>query len=324
MPFKIVRNDITKMKVDIIVNSANPEAKVGGGLDFAIHEAGGKELIDARIKLGTIPTGDLNYTKGYNLDAKYIIHTVGPIWTNGNDEERKLLYNCYYNSLLLAKELNCSSIALPLISAGSSKCPIDTSIEIANKAIKDFLQENEMYIYLVVFDHDSYIISKVIYNRLSLEIESFINTSVVMKQRARGKIRRNINNSLMSYEDANSLEDELNNITGTFQEMLFKHIIRKGYNDPEVYKRANVDRKHFAKIRKNKYYHPSKNTALALAIALRLTISETEDLIARAGYSFSPAMPNDIIIKYFINNENYNIYDINEALFDFKQELLGV
>ena len=153
MPFQIVRNDITLMNVDVIVNSANPEPLIGGGVDFAIHEAGGKELVQARIDLGDIATSEVKYTKGYNLPSKYVFHTVGPVYKDGHSKEREELYACYRNSLELALELDCESIAFPLISAGVFGYPKDQALSVATQAAEDFLRNHEMMIYLVLFNH---------------------------------------------------------------------------------------------------------------------------------------------------------------------------
>ena len=123
MPFAIVRNDITKMQVDAIVNSANPRAIVGGGVDRAIHQAAGAELLAARKKIGNIAVGTAAVTPAYRLHARYVIHTVGPVWQNGSHGERELLSHAYQNSLRLAAERDCASIAFPLLSAGVFGCP---------------------------------------------------------------------------------------------------------------------------------------------------------------------------------------------------------
>ena len=328
MPFKIVRNDITKMTVDSIVNSANPNPVIGGGVDFAIHEAGGKDLAQARIQLGSISVGDVKYTQGYNLPSNYVFHTVGPIWESGDETQREQLYSCYMNSLLLARELNLKSIAFPLISAGVFGCPRKTSLDIASKAINNFLTENDMMIYLVVFDHDSYIISKELYS----DIESYMTTKDVVLQSDRefahgkSRIRRQEVISDMQYKVnasyAPSLVDELDQIDGTWQETLFEIIRQRELKDSIVYNKANIDRKLFSKIRNDKYYHPSKKTAIALCLALELELEDTLSLISRAGYDLSLGIKFDVILRYFIKKKEFKIMEINYALFDFDQEVL--
>ena len=343
MPLTIVRNDITGMRVDAIVNSANHRPVVGGGVDRAIHKAAGAELLAAREKIGNISTGKAAITSAYNLPAKYVIHTVGPIWQDGNHGEREFLAACYTNSLRLAIEHKCTSVAFPLISAGVFGCPSEIAIATATAAIRDFLLEYDMEVYLVVFDRKAFKISGSLFD----EVQSYIDEMYV-NERLDEEYRDDFPDRLMqemSYgvvlsseeakamptpmaeasasSKARSLEDLLGEIDDTFSESLLRLIDIKGKTDPEVYKRANVDRKHFSKIRNNPAYQPSKSTALAFAVALELNLDETRDFIGRAGYALSHSNKMDIIVEYFIDREEYDIFTINETLFAFGQPLLG-
>ena len=339
MPLEIVRNDITKMQVDAIVNTANPRPIVGGGVDRAIHKVAGTELLDARKKIGDIATGKAAITSAFNLHARFVIHTVGPVWQDGEHGERELLSNCYVNSLQLAAENGCGSIAFPLISAGVFGCPSEVAIAVATQAIREFLTDHDMDVYLVVFDHKAFKISSSLFD----DVQSFIDERYIeelLDEEYRGDYRdrrRNFETAgqppaedayidipmWMSKPKERSLEDLLNEVDDTFSEALLRLIDAKGKTDPEVYKKANVDRKLFSKIRNNPAYKPSKSTALAFAVALELNLDETKDFIGRAGYALSHSSKTDIIVEYFIQRSEFDIITINETLFAFEQPLLG-
>ena len=333
MPFEIIRNDITKVRVDAIVNAANSSLLGGGGVDGAIHKAAGPQLLKECIKLNGCNTGDAKITKGYNLPAKYIIHTVGPIWYGGNRNEENDLKNCYYNSLSLAKQYNLNSIAFPLISAGVYGYPRDKALNIASSVIKEFLLENEMNIMIVVYDNKSFEISEKLYSSINqyindryVEDNLYLNNSRLESSR----IHSNFISSIEEFEQVpkikrkRSLDDLIDNVDDTFSQMLIRLIDQKEMTDVETYKKANVDRKLFSKIKNNINYKPSKSTAIAFAIALELNLDETKDLLLRAGFAISHSSKFDIIIEYFIEKGNYNIYDINETLFKFEEKLLGL
>ncbi len=330
MPLQIVRNDITKMKVDAIVNAANSSLLGGGGVDGAIHAAAGPELLQECRTLGGCGTGNAKITGAYRLPCKYVIHAVGPVWQGGHFHEKELLESCYRTSLELAKIHQCESIAFPLISSGIYGYPKDQALKVAMDVIRDFLFENEMQVYLVIFDKAAYQISE----KLFADIEEYIDDNYVDVHTdcRRESIRMNMpmqpliqydlceSKCLMPEED---LDSKLKQIDESFSEMLLRKIDEKGMTDAECYKKANIDRKLFSKIRSNPQYKPSKPTAIAFAIALELSLEETEDMLRKAGLALSNSNKFDIIIEYFISLGNYNIYEINEALFAFDQSLLG-
>ena len=340
MPMIIIRNDITKMKVDAIVNAANTTLKMGGGVCGAIFSAAGKEKLQEECdKLSKCNVGEAVITSGYSLPAKHIIHTVGPIWSGGNSGEEELLHNCYINSLELALQYKCKSIAFPLISSGIYGYPKDKALQIAISAIGEFLINHEITVYLVVYDKKAFVLSE----KLFFAIEKYIDDNYV-EERSDSERRRFIEPyEYHQFEEMNvecskgdvctpvpeikgkrNLEDVINQLDESFSQMLLRLIDEKGMTDVETYKKANIDRKLFSKIRSSKGYNPSKVTSIAFAIAIRLSLDETRDLLNRAGYTLSNSNKFDVIIKYFIEEENYNIHEINEALFAFDQVLLGV
>ena len=330
MPIEIVRNDITKMSVDAIVNAANESLLGGGGVDGAIHYAAGPKLLAECKTLGGCKTGKAKITGGYNLPAKYVIHTVGPIYDDGKHGERALLESCYRESLALAKEHKCETVAFPLISSGVYGYPKDQALKVAIDAISDFLLENEMKVYIVIFDKAAYKISE----KLFSDIAEYIDDNYVDEHTDYRRESMRLNMPMQSIMAADMCEckamatdDDLDEILGrideSFSQMLLRKIDEKGMTDTECYKKANIDRKLFSKIRSDVHYKPSKPTAIAFAISLELSLEETEDMLKKAGFALSHSNKFDIIIEYFISKGNYNIFEINEALFAFDQSLLG-
>ena len=347
MPFEIVRNDITNMYADAIVNTANPMPVIGTGVDAAIHKAAGDKLLEERLEVGDIARGEAKATQAYNLNAKYVIHTVGPVWSDKTEENIKILTSCYKKSLELAKELKCESVAFPLISTGNYGFPKDVALQVAVNSISGFLLHNEMTVYLTVFDQNSFLLSE----KLFKSVESYIDEHYVEeKSKEEYKIvsfpfvrrifRHGKMEDICDFDDAcygedkgiaipeflikkKSLEELLEKNEKTFSETLFDYLVLKDKKDPEVYKKANIDRKLFSKIRNNKDYKPSKSTALALAIALELNIDETKDFIGRAGYTLTHSSKADIIVEYFIVNGKHDIFELNEVLFYYGYPLIG-
>ena len=286
MPLQIIRNDITKMKVDAIVNAANSSLLGGGGVDGAIHVAAGPKLLQECKTLGGCETGKAKITSAYNLPCKYVIHAVGPRWRGGKCNEKQLLESCYQTSLELAKTNGCESIAFPLISSGIYGYPKDQALKVAMDVIREFLFANEMQVYLVIFDKAAYQISE----KLFADIAEYIDDNYVDEHTdyERECMRRNASiQPMMEYSicaSKCSMSDEgldhiLKQIDESFAEMLLRKIDEKGMTDAECYKKTNIDRKLFSKIRSNPQYKPSKPTAIAFAIALELSLEETEDML---------------------------------------------
>ena len=325
MPLEIIRNDITKVHADAIVNAADSSLLGGGGTDGAIHKAAGPELLAECRALGGCRAGEAKITKGYRLPAKYVIHTVGPVWHDGSSGEEKLLSDCYNNSLELAKKHKLESVAFPLISSGTFGYPRDKALSTAISAIGEFLLKNDMTVYLVVYDSASFMLSE----KLFSSIKQYIDDNYI-EERAYNFIRDRISENLVRdnaniaiFRSQRSLDDVVRNLDETFSQMLLRLIDEKGMKDSETYKKANIDRKLFSKIRNDIYYKPSKQTAVAFVVALELNLDETRDILARAGFALSRSCVFDIIIQYFIEQDNYDIFEINEALFAFRQNLIG-
>ena len=328
MPLIIVRNDITKMSVDAIVNAAKESLLGGGGVDGCIHRAAGPELLAECRTLGGCKTGDAKITKAYRLPCLYVIHTVGPVWNGGSHGEREQLVSCYQTSLALAKEHHCETVAFPLISSGIFGYPKDQALRVAVDTIGEFLLHNDMTVYLVIFDRKAYQISGKLFADIAEYIDDhYVDAHTDLRRERMRRMGVVESRMLTAYEDApmatSGLDEARAHLDAGFSETLLKLIDRSGKKDAEVYKKANVDRKLFSKIRNNPDYKPSKSTAIAFAIALELSLPETRDLIARAGYAFSASSKFDVIIEYFIGLEKYDIFEINEALFAFDQSLLG-
>lgn len=361
MPFKIVRNDITKIKADIIVNTANPKPIYASGTDSAIYHAAGEiELLEERKKIGTIAPGNIAVTPAFKLNARYIIHTVGPVWIDGHHNEEHTLFDCYDNSLNKAFELGCESVAFPLISTGVYGFPKDRALQIAISVISRFLMQHDMQIYLVVFDRKAFELS----GKLFQGVDEFIDENYVRQKKQSEYSRRygeernafnrrfrdipadevygyveeeerltGRNSQIDTLEDmdipapsmviGNGLDDVIEHVGETFQQRLLRLIDERGLTDTSVYKKANIDRKLFSKIRCNEEYKPRKKTAVALAIALELNIDDMKDLLARAEIALSPSNKFDLIIEYFVSQNEYDVYKINMALFKHNQPILG-
>ena len=337
MPLQIIRNDITKMSVDAIVNAANTSLLGGGGVDGCIHRAAGPELLAECSTLHGCETGSAKITKGYRLPCKYVIHAVGPRWRDGKHREQELLESCYRTSLNLAKENGCQSVAFPLISSGIYGYPKDQALKVAVDTISTFLLENEMMVYIVIFDRKAYQIS----GKLFADIAAYIDDRYVDEHTdSRVEQRRRLealseescfeaapvqlpSEAICKSCSSQSLEEALGQIDESFSEMLLRKIDESGMTDAQCYKKANIDRKLFSKIRSDKFYKPSKPTVLAFALALELPLAQMQEMLGKAGFTLSHSSKFDIIVEYFVERGNYNVYEINEALFAFDQSLIG-
>lgn len=338
MPLTLVRNDITKMDVDAIVNAANTQLAQGGGVCGAIFAAAGAEQMQkACAPLAPIRTGEAVITPGFDLPAQHVIHTAGPIYSQHSPKQaEQLLRNAYTHSLQLAMEHGCQSIAFPLLSSGIYGYPKDQALSVACDAIGRFLQQQkaEPDVYLVVFDKSAFALSQ----NLQGEVASFVDQHYVddsyrLHGRHRWKSLSETEGALLEQEYGlcESAQEFAHkpNLTGEleleepFEAYLLRLIRERDMSEVEVYKNANLSRKLFSKIRTGKGYVPGKRTVLALAIGMRLDLRQTGELLQRAGYALTRNQKLDVIIEYFIGKRRYDVFEINAVLFQYEQALLG-
>ena len=339
MPFEIVRNDITNMRVDAIVNTANPRPVIGSGTDSAVHRKAGPALLRSRKEIGDIMPGHAAATPAFNLPAKYVLHTVSPAWIDGNHREEELLRQAYDAALHLAEEKKCTSVAFPLMAAGSYGFPKDKALAIAIQAFTDFLLNSDMMIYLVVFNSKAYSLA----GGLFADVKSYIDENYVAEQseweypRGYGR-ERNFNRRLQEmdycedivcdsapmpttfkaaeYVTPIRLSDMLKDKEETFTEAVLRLLNERGGKDSKVYRKAGMSRQLFNKIINNADYQPKKSTAIQLAIGLELDIAQTQELLGKAGYVLSRSSKTDLVVQYYISRKEYSIELINGALYD--------
>lgn len=346
MPFKIIRDDITKVKADAIVNPANPEPVIGGGVESAIYEAAGKEkLLEARKELGRLQPGKVGVAEAFNLDAKYIVHVSGLYWKGGNSFEARCLKECYEKALKAALDRGCKSIAFPLLGTGTYGFPKDIGLDVAVSTFTEFLEEYEMDITLVVFGYDAVNVS----GKLVDEVRSFVDDKYVkealeteykedrniecyalpnerlhllLKEETYDVLDNACTKDTFSAKQPGSLEAALKNIyKESFEKHLQQLINKKGLRNSEVYAAANISKQYFSKLLKGQV-KPSKDKMLALAVGLRLNMDETADFLRIGGYALSPISQTDTVVEYFIRKQEYNVLKINIVLFDYGLETL--
>lgn len=321
MPLYFVNRDITTFKVDACVNAANNSLLGGGGVDGAVHRAAGSGLLEECKTLGGCETGQAKITAGYNMPCKYIIHTVGPVWRGGNRGEAELLYSCYANSLSLAAKYGCESIAFPAISTGVYGYPASKAQLVSEKAARDFLYKHDMTIYFVYYNKTSIAEFRPDYNEIN-ELVDADDTLFLCPIMSLIKAKKN---SVEIQEDKESVELDnlLSHADESFSTTLLHFIDDSGMTDAECYRKANVDRRLFLKIRSDPDYRPGKTTVVAFALSLGLSLPQTEDLLSRAGFALSKSRPFDLIVRYYIEKGVYDIFEINEMLFSYDQPLIG-
>ena len=373
MPLSIVREDISRMMADAIVNPTNRDMIATGGTDLAIHRAAGRQLDAECISLSPLGVGQVKVTKGYRLPCRHVIHTVSPRYVGGHAGEEALLRACYLGALEQAAALGCETVAIPLIGSGDCGFPKDRVLRFAVSVITEFLLEKEMTVALCVYDRESYSFSQKLFSEIRAEIDDayvaarkkeedlwvdacFSMSDVADDTPPPSPRRRDPDVASMRrprvqalcrllpdddeetaprpivsaasacppvFGSRAALEEELRHLDKGFRETLFAHIDRLGITDVECYKRANVDKRTFSKLKSNKNYRPSKSTAVAFAVALGLSLEETEHLLSTAGLALSEASAFDVIVRFFLRRGCHNVFEINEALFEFDQPLLG-
>ena len=324
MPLEIIREDIARLSTDAIVHSTNTKLRKGTGSSESIFKLAGDDLEHKLNQIGYCAPGEVIITSGYKLSAKHIIHTVGPKWMGGDYQEEVLLEKCYRNSLECALKHNIKSIAFPLISAGNYGYPKDEALHIAVSTIQSFLLKHEMLVYLVVFDKQVYQLSTQLFQSVNQYIDDhYVETRTFKARNISDEYEMNRNVSYSRLGSSKSLDDVLLELDESFSQSLLKLIDKKGLTDVETYKRANITKAHFSKIRTHKNYRPTKTTVLAFCIALKLSLKETNTLLEKAGFSLSNSSILDLIVKFFIENKDYDVYEINLVLFEYDQTLLG-
>ncbi len=344
MPFQIISGDITTQVCDAIVNPTDVVFSGGGGADRAIHRAAGEQLRQACDRLPRLRPGESALTRGYDLPAKWVIHTAGPVWVDGKHDERLILASCYQSALKVAAENDFQSVAFPLIAAGTCGFPKEEALSIAAGEIRQFLQRHEMEITLVVYDRELYRIDP----RTEADVDRYLGSHFTGRMRPQAKLchaeRQDLLQSMndareaslssapppapapmasYSHAPAASLADQLRAMDESFSEAVLRLVDERGMTDAQCYKRANISKQVFSRLRSSSHYQPSKPTALALAVALKLDLDETRSLLGKAGMSLSHSLMMDVIVEYFIAQKKFDVMEINETLYQYDQPLLG-
>ncbi len=355
MAFKILRNDITKVLADAIVNTANPFPTVGSGTDSTVYEAAGRNrLLEERKKIGVIECGQSAWTPAFNLKkhgVKYIIHTVGVFYRDGNHGEKEILRSCYQTALKTAANLNCKSVAIPLLATGTYKFPKDLALQIAVDEISKFVLEHEVDVMLVVYDKESYKISEKLFDAVEDFLFDNLDGYEGEEDRDFGLFGSTVitgapperlfeaNELRSAYKAARTVSFEpdfieqkeiapidvdafINIYKGTlnFQNTLMKLIADRKLDNATIYKKACIDKKFFSKIISNKDYVPKKHTVMALGLALELPLVEYEAFLASAGYALMPSSKFDQIVKYCVINHIFNLINVDVILDDHGEQ----
>ena len=340
MPFLMIRNDITKVAADAIVNPANRNLLQGSGTSRAIYQAAGEQELTASCEaIGRCDLGRAVCTPAFGLPAKYIFHAVCPAWHGGGFGEAEQLAGAYHSALKLAAEYHCESVAFPLLSSGNYGYPKEQAFRIAVDIITQYVMEHDLTVYLVLYDRHSLAVSR----KLSASVEEYIDDHYVAQndesyefdrwRRESAERRRRLEEEAAPVLEAaappaapmaaRSLEHLMDNLGESFTTRLLRLIDERGLKDSTVYKQSNISRQHFSKIQCNRDYNPKKKTVLAFAVGLHLSEDETIDLLQSAGYAFSDGSKRDWIVRYCLEHKIYNINQVNTLLFEYDQEQLG-
>lgn len=333
MPLYLKKGDITAMHCDAIVNATDIYLSGSGGVDRMIHEAAGFDLSLECMKLAGCDVGKAVITKGYDLNAKYVIHTVGPIWSDGSIFEQELLASCYKSALMLALEYGCETVAFPLISAGTFGFPEDDAMRIAKESIEDFLSEHDMTVYLVAYRSHTYNMGAKLFNEVSRFVENrfygddYSTCACAPMADMYEEKAPTAGNAMPKFKGkkmaAAKLDDLLKHVDEGFAEMLTRKIEERGMTNADCYNKAGITKSVFSKIKNNPEYKPTKPTVAGFVLALELSLDEAKEMLSKAGYSLSHSSKFDIILEWFIENKNYSIFDINEVLLEYDQQLIG-
>ena len=340
MPFSIVRNDIARVRADVLVNAANERLAAGGGVCGAIFEgAGASRMAAACAKIGRCPTGSAVATPGFDLPCRWVVHAVGPVWRGGTHGERELLQSCYRSVFAEVARLGAASVAFPLISAGIFGYPVREALDVARVEASAFLDDHpDVEVTLVVFTRDVVAQGVALLGELREYVDdAYVDNSPHLYDRS-AELRE-----LCAPEPCpaapqpatpscavpgdlgtpDELAERLAHLDAPFSEALLALIDERGLTDAQVYRRANLSRQLFSKIRSKPDYRPSKPTAVALALALGLTLPQTQELLAHAGLTLSRSSKFDVIVEFYLARGVHDVMAVNEALFAFDQPLLG-
>lgn len=336
MPFSIVRNDIARVRADVLVNAANERLVAGGGVCGAIFEgAGASRMAAACAQIGHCPTGSAVTTPGFDLPCRWVVHAVGPIWRGGTHGERELLRSCYRSVFAEVERLRAASVAFPLISAGIFGYPVREALDVARADASAFLDDHpDVEVTLVVFTRDVVAQGVVLLGELREYVDdAYVDNSPHLYDRS-AELREPC--VPMACPAAapdpvapsgsvppDELAERLAHLDASFSDALLALIDERGLTDAQVYRRANLSRQLFSKIRSKPDYRPSKPTALALALALGLTLPQTQELLAHAGLTLSRSSKFDVIVEFYLARGVHDVMAVNEALFAFDQPLLG-
>ena len=345
MPFLMIRNDITKVTADAIVNPANRNPLQGSGTSRAIYQAAGEQELTATCEaIGYCEPGRAVCTPAVGLPATSIFHAVCPAWHGGGFGEAEQLAGAYHSALELAAEYHCESVAFPLLSSGNYDYPKEQAFRIAVDTITQYVMEHDLTVYLVLYDRGSLAVSR----KLFASVEEYIDDHYVAQndesyqfdrrcresvERRRWRLEEEATPMLETAAAppppattpmaARSLEHLMDNLGESFTTRLLRLIDERGLKDSTVYKQSNISRQHFSKIQCNRDYNPKKKTVLAFAVGLHLSEDETIDLLKSAGYAFSDGSKRDWIVRYCLEHKIYNINQVNTLLFEYDQEQLG-
>ena len=347
MPLQIIKSEVTDINADALVSVEN-ESSYYKSRANSLYAKAGRCLKKERRIFGECIPGNAIITSPGKLNSKYVIHTSIPNEFNENHDETTLS-SCYNSVLSLAKDKDCASIAIPLLYMDFQGFNKEKALKIAVDTISEFLNVNDMMIYLSVPDKSIYQIDINLQSDLEKYIRDvFFEPSILYEAGAYANSKREKRTSspkkkatedILPYYETESFEEttirssakyngslieSLKHLDESFSEMLLRKIDSSGMTDAECYKKANIDRKLFSKIRSDKLYRPSKQTVIAFSIALELSLEETKEMLMKAGFALSHSNKFDVIIEYFIKAQDYNIYKINEALYEFDQPLLGM
>ena len=358
MPFSIIRNDIVRVSCDAIVSPDDSELSMSGGASLAIARAAGEGYELMARSLAPLETGKAAVSIGGDLPSSWVIHTVAPVYEDGLKGEELLLRSCYRSCLKLAADRGFESVAFPLLGSGTFGYPAREAIDIANEEIASFLSEHDMDVILVVFDKLSFELGRELLGDIEEYIDGhYASAHALMGSRSRERYQARSPRQKPFYDQSPAAEEEDALFTpqsahpagpygsapapsGTaftggvpelssfdvdegFSETLLRLIDERGMSDSQCYRKANLDRKLFSKIRSNPSYHPSKPTVIALAMALELDMDGTERLLMKAGYALSDSYLSDVIVSYFISHRVYDLFRLNEVLFHYDQPLIG-